>query len=487
MPIYDDAAKKKVVARFNEHREAGKPTTVAMEMACEELGVSSASFKRFRRELAGPNPGARPPYTEEQREAVVRRLSELRTSGMQAQEAERIVVAEGGPSIPTLRRMLAGSKREKVTSKRPGPAPKLNSEQVDQLVAWVKEQPLCTRYELTQRVKRELGIDIGEHAVSQALRSRGVVKRVLAKQYREATASTNPPVRVGYTEKHRRKAPEHEHRKGYPSDLTNEEWALLGPIVRRLDPSLTRTYNLRDIVDAIRYQNRTGCQWRYLPNDLPPHSLVHHHWQRWMRMGLFDKVNAILNEKVRLKEGRNPQPSAAILDSQSVKSVGVSESTGFDGNKKVKGRKRNLLTDVLGLILAVTISAANTHDAVAATTLVNAEFSDAFPDVKVIYADKGYRGSFQRNTDADPEQRYTIEIVGPPNQAGDRWQQCDASESVEVTNGFVVHKQRWKIERTNAWNSAQRRLRTDYERLASVTRARVFSVAASRSLARLLD
>lgn len=490
MAKYDDAAKERAVQRFDELLGAGKPTTVAAAMVCEELGVSSASLKRFRLELSGPNSRARPAYTEEAREVWVRRLTELRAGGMQAQEAERTVVKEGGPSIPTLRRLLAASKKDgAVARKRPGPSPKLSATQVEQLVGWTKEQPLCTLYDLTQRVKREFDIEVSEHTVSQKLRAHGIVKRVLAKQHREAVAETTPPVRVGYTEKHRRKAPEHEHRQGYPSDLTNEEWTLLGPIVRKLDPSLKRKHALRDLIDAIRYQNRTGCQWRYLPNDLPPQAVVYHHWQRWTKMGLFDKVNVILNERVRVKAGRNAQPSAAILDSQSVKSVGVSADVGFDGNKKVKGRKRNLLTDVLGLILAVSISAANVHDAVAASTVVNAEFSAAHPEVRVIFADKGYRGSFQRNTDADPQQDYTIEIVGPPNQAGDRWEQCDApsSDEVEVKKGFVVHKQRWKVERTNAWNSTNRRLRIDYERQPRISRARVLAVAIDRSVAHLLD
>ena len=486
---YTEAEKQRFVALFVRLVNEGHSATVAAAKVCAAEGVSDAQLQRYRTAILGPSAYSRPSYSAETRAAATARWHELRNSGMKAGDVENVVLDEMGISAATLRRMVKGgapSDRPKVVR---GPDPKLSEAQVDELVAWVKAQPTATLYDLAQRTKREWQIELSPHTLSRALRARGYSKRTLSKEKRAPEpAPEDVPSRVGYTDQHRRTAPKHSHRKGYPSDLTNQEWARLGPLIRKYDPSLTRKHPLRDIVDAIRYQNRTGVQWRYLPHDFPPSKVVYHHLAKWARSGLFEQVNADLNREVRVRAGRDSEPTAAILDAQAVKTVGVVDDVGFDGNKKVKGRKRSLLTDVLGLVLAVGITAANVHDAVAAPQVVNAAFSEQFPAVERIFADKGYRGVFQRTTDADPNQRYTLEIVSPPNQVGDSWSSSDDTErstELRVTRGFVVHRQRWKIERTNAWNSGLRRLRNDYDRRVIHSKARVFSAAVDRSLALL--
>ena len=237
-------------------------------------------------------------------------------------------------------------------------------------------------------------------------------------------------------------------RKPYPSDLTDQEWAVLEPELPPPVPAgAPRTSDLRAVVNAILYRLHNGCTWRALPHDFPPEGTVRDYFHRWRRCGLWEKLNDTLRRRVRRAEGRDAEPSAGIIDSQSAKGTRTSGTKGYDAGKKVKGTKRHLLVDTLGLLLCVVVHAANVQDRDGAK-LVLAKAHGSFPELRLIWADGGYAGKL-----IDWCMRvcgWVLEIV----------RRSDAAK------GWVLLPRRWVVERSNAWMARSRRLARDYERLS---------------------
>jgi len=255
----------------------------------------------------------------------------------------------------------------------------------------------------------------------------------------------------------------------YPSDLTDAQFALLEPLIPPAKPGgCPRSVNIHDIVDAILYVNRTGCQWRALPRDYGPWSTVYDYFRKWRLDGTWQKINDALRERVRKQSGRQRAPRTAYLDSQSVKGGGPGGESGYDGGKKVKGRKRHLIVDSLGLILALMVTGAGVSDPRGALDLVGLLPLHRLPRLRVIWADAAYAVGYLFGEVAAWGQ-YVLRIVRRP----------------EGTKGWIHLPKRWVIERTFGWLLRFRRHARDYERETESSEAMIYVSMMSVMLHRL--
>lgn len=273
-------------------------------------------------------------------------------------------------------------------------------------------------------------------------------------------------------------------RKAYPSDLTEAEWEILEPLIPAIAEDATNVlYERREIVNGILYVLRSGCPWRLMPHDLPVWGTVYDYFRQWQKQGIWDQALEALRKQERQKQGRNAEPSAAVIDSQSIKTSAVrGPEKGYDAGKKIWGRKRHVLVDTQGNLMDVLVTAASASDLAGAKKLLE-PLKDLFPHLKLLWGDSHYGGTLIEWV--KELLGFDIEIVRRLGTVRDAQATEPLSETKTSSGRFQVLPKRWVVERSIAWITRWRRLTRDHEGLPETSEAFIKLSASRRMLSHL--
>jgi len=360
-----------------------------------------------------------------------------------------------------------------------GRPPALKPEHIAVLRDIVTERAQASLQEIADELHRRCGVRVCEATIRSALRAQGIVR---IKPVRRAYIATKAAKRYGYTAAHRR-----ENVPPYSTNLTDAEWELVADLFDRA-PGQRGTpvhYSRRELVNACCYVLRTGCAWRLLPTTFPPWQAVYKAFSRWVNAGVFEQMQDRLREQWRSRMGRTSAPTAAVIDAQSNRTSPQGGESGFDAGKKVKGRKRNLVVDTMGLVIAVTVTAASVQDRDAAAAVV-AQACAKVPGLEKLYTDGAYGGKCAR--DIEQTHHIRVEVVRRPGNRTTGTLHDPATSTVpaaEINAGFVALPKRWVVERTHAWTERWRRTVMHHDRKTAVSAAWVWLAEARMLLSRL--
>jgi transposase len=372
--------------------------------------------------------------------------------------------------------------------RRSGRPDKLSAEQVSMLREVALAHPHATIDDLLGLFAARSGVRLSQASMYRYLPKAGIKRVARAKlkaaQQNAPTTSDVPASPVtkqpfGYTDRHR----DAGDATRYPASLTDAEWSLVADLFEVKGPGKPPRYPRRLMVDACCYVVRSGCPWRMLPKDFPRWQNVYAHFRRWTSIRLFERMHDRLRAMWREREKRDASPTAAIVDSQSVKTSPQGGPKGFDAGKKVKGRKRHIAVDTLGLLLAVLVLPANVQDRDGAGPVVERALAK-YPAVKKLYFDSAYSGRCA--AELRDRHRLDVEVVRRPSAAG-AWNDAQLSLFAPPPPPFVILPKRWVVERTNSWIERPRRMAKDQDRRLDVAESWIWFVEARLLLRRFAE
>jgi transposase len=371
-----------------------------------------------------------------------------------------------------------------VNERASGRPPKLSGQALETFRALVLAHPNATIEDLCILVHKQLGVQLCELSMYRYLKRVGIHRKrpstdgKTSKGSAPSTFHPAPPSPYGYTQSHRDEGDAHH----YPGALTDAEWQLVADLFDKKGPGKPPQYPRRTMLDACCYAVRTGCPWRMLPKDLPPWQDVYAHFRRWTAKNLFETMHDRLRAMWRQRAGRHAAPTAAVIDSQSVKTSAQGGPKGFDAGKKVKGRKRHLVVDVLGLALAVLVHPANVQDRDGAAPVVELALAK-HPTLKKLFVDAAYGGECAESLRT--KYKLDVEVVRRPGAAGP-WSDAQLPLFAVEVKPFPILPRRWVVERTHSWVERPRRLSKDYDRRLDVATSWIW-LAETRILLRRLS